>query len=344
MTHPAVCVFGAGAIGGLLAARLEAAGTPVAIVARGPHRDAIEARGLVLRSGGHVVVTRPRVAADPGSLGPQDYLVITLKAHSLEPALPQLRQLIGPGTTIVAGVNGIPWWYTCGLPAPFTDRLVHAVDPRGALWDGLPPAQTLGCIIYPAAEIAEPGHIHHSYGDRFSLGEPDGSRSERAVRLSELLIAAGLKAPVRPRIRDEIWVKLWGNMAFNPLSALTTATLDVLIGDPGTRDVIRAMMQEGQAVGERLGARFAIGLEKRIEGGAEVGHHKTSMLQDLERNRPLEIDALLGAVVELGGWTGVPTPISRAVLALVRQRARLRVVSQFEPAPALTPTRSPTTL
>ena len=321
---PSVCVFGAGAIGGFLAARLEQAGTPVSVVARGPHLAAMQADGLALDSGGQRVVTHPRAVSDPASIGPQDYLVLTLKAHSLEPALPQLRPLIGPGTTIVAAVNGIPWWYTHGLPEPFGGRRVTSVDPDGALWDALPPAQTLGCIIYPAAEISAPGVISHTYGDRFSLGEPDGSRSERAAALSQLLIAAGLKAPVRPRLRDEIWVKLWGNMAFNPISALTGATLDVITGQPGSRGVCRAMMLEGQAVAEGLGIRFAIDVEKRIDGAAEVGRHKTSMLQDLELGRPLEIEALLGAVVELAGWVGIPVPISAAILELVRQRAAMR--------------------
>ena len=321
---PSVCVFGAGAIGGFLAARLEQAGTPVSVVARGPHLTAMQADGLALDSGGQRVVTHPRAVSDPASIGPQDYLVLTLKAHSLEPALPQLRPLIGPGTTIVAAVNGIPWWYTHGLPEPFGGRRVTSVDPDGALWDALPPAQTLGCIIYPAAEISAPGVISHTYGDRFSLGEPDGSRSERAAALSQLLIAAGLKAPVRPRLRDEIWVKLWGNMAFNPISALTGATLDVITGQPGSRGVCRAMMLEGQAVAEGLGIRFAIDVEKRIDGAAEVGRHKTSMLQDLELGRPLEIEALLGAVVELAGWVGVPVPISTSVLELVRLRAAMR--------------------
>ena len=321
---PSVCVFGAGAIGGFLAARLEQAGTPVSVVARGPHLAAMQADGLALDSGGQRVVTHPRAVSDPTSIGPQDYLVLTLKAHSLEPALPQLRPLIGPGTTIVAAVNGIPWWYTHGLPEPFGGRRVTSVDPDGALWDALPPSQTLGCIIYPAAEISAPGVISHTYGDRFSLGEPDGSRSERAAALSHLLIAAGLKAPVRPRLRDEIWVKLWGNMAFNPISALTGATLDVITGQPGSRGVCRTMMLEGQAVAEGLGIRFAIDVEKRIDGAAEVGRHKTSMLQDLELGRPLEIEALLGAVVELAGWVGVPVPISASVLELVRLRAAMR--------------------
>jgi 2-dehydropantoate 2-reductase len=319
-----ICVFGAGAIGGYLAARLEAAGTPVTVVARGAHLEAMRARGLRLVSGGETIETRPRVADDPRAVGPQDYLFLTLKAHSLEGALPQLAPLIGPNTTIVAAVNGVPWWYTYRLDGPYENRIVRAVDPAGTLWERLPPAQTLGCIVYPAAEIAEPGVVTHTYGDRFSLGELDASRSERAGRLSELMIKAGLKAPVRPRIRDELWVKLWGNMAFNPISALTLGTLDEIVGDPDTRATARTLMLEGQAVAERLGIRFAIDVDKRIEGAAEVGRHRTSMLQDLEKGRPLEIEALLGAVVEMGTWVDVPTPIGSAILSLVRQRVRTR--------------------
>ena len=315
-----ICVFGAGAIGGLVAARLAASGTDVSIVARGPHRAAIEANGLKLVSENETIITRPRVA-DAAELGPQDYVLITLKAQGIEPALPQLRHLIGPHTTIIAAINGIPWWYTYGPPAPVTDRQITAVDPEGAVWAALPPAQTLGCIVYPAAEIVEPGVVNHTYGDRFILGEPDGARTERASLISRLMIESGLKAPVRPRIRVDIWVKLWGNMAFNPISALTGATLDVITADPGTRALARGMMLEGAAIAEALGVRFAIDVEKRIDGAAEVGAHKTSMLQDLERGRPIEIEALLGAVVEMAGWVGLPSPTCAAVLALVRQRA-----------------------
>lgn len=321
---PSICVFGAGAIGGYLAAKLELAGTPVSIVARGPHLAAMQRDGLVLQSGGERLVTHPRAVAHGSEIGPQDYLLITLKAHSLAPALPQLAPLVGPNTTIVSAVNGVPWWYTYGLAGEYAGRRVASVDPDGALWDGLPPAQCLGCIVYPAATVPEPGVIDHTYGDRFSLGEPSGERSERAATLSALMIAAGLKAPVRPRIRDELWVKLWGNMAFNPISALTGATLDVITGEPGTRAVARTMMLEGQAVAEALGIKFAIDVDKRIEGAAEVGHHKTSMLQDLELGRPLEIEAILGAVVEMAGWVGVAAPVSAAVLELVRQRAAMR--------------------
>jgi 2-dehydropantoate 2-reductase len=225
-------------------------------------------------------------------------------------------------TTLVTAVNGVPYWYFHGLDGPYRDRRIHSVDPGGKLWDVLPPRHVLGCVVYPAAEVVAPGIIEHSYGDRFSLGEPDGSRSDRAEALSKLMIAAGLKAPVRPRIRDEIWVKLWGNMAFNPLSALTSSTLGRLAGEPDLRAVARTMMTEGQAVAEKLGVRFAVDIEKRMDGAAEVGDHKTSMLQDLERGRPMEIDALLGAVIELGGLVGVPMPICEIVLALVRERAR----------------------
>ena len=316
-----ICVFGAGAIGGLMAAKLEMAGTPVTVVARGPHYEAMRTKGLALRSEGQETVTKPTVATDPRDVGPQDYLVLTLKAHSLIPALAQIKPLIGPDTTIVTAINGIPWWYTYKLGGDFEGKRVESVDPGGALSAAFPPAQVLGSIVYPAAEIAEPGVIEHTYGDRFTLGEPDGSRSERAARFSELLIKAGLKAPVRPRIRDELWVKLWGNMAFNPVSALTTATLDKVIADPGTHAVCRMLMLEGRAVAEKLGVKFALSVDKRIAGGAEVGAHKTSMLQDLEKGRPLEIEALLGAVVEMSGWVGIDMPIGRTILALVRQRA-----------------------
>jgi 2-dehydropantoate 2-reductase len=200
--------------------------------------------------------------------------------------------------------------------------VVQSVDPGGMLWSVLPPSQAIGCVVYPAAEVVAPGVIEHSYGDRFTLGEPDGSRSARVEAFSGALIAAGLKAPVRPRIRDELWVKLWGNLAFNPVSALTAATLDRITGDDDLRALCRGMMLEAQAVAEALGVRFGIDVDKRIAGAAEVGAHKTSMLQDLERGRPMEIDALLGAVVELGAVVGETMPLCRSVLALVRERGR----------------------
>ena len=318
-----ICIFGAGAIGGLMGAKLAAKGdVDVTFIARGPHLAAMRENGVKLISEGTEQIVHPRCVESAEEAGPQDYVLVTLKAHSLPSAAKQMQPLLGPDTAIVSAVNGIPWWYFHGLGGAYEGRIVQSVDPNGQVSALLPPSRAIGCIVYPAAEVTAPGVIDHSYGDRFSLGEPDGSRSPRAQALSEALIAAGFKAPVRPKIRDELWVKLWGNMAFNPISALTTATLDVLTGDEGQRGVARAMMLEGQRVAEALGVRFAIDVDKRIAGAAEVGAHKTSMLQDLERGRPMEIEALLGAVVELADWVGEAAPISRTVLALVRARAR----------------------
>lgn len=317
-----IAIFGAGAIGGLLGVKLAAAGADVTFIARGPHLAAMQANGVTLKSGGETLVVRPRCVEDAAEAGLQDYVVVTLKAHSLPSAAPDIARMMGPETALVTGINGVPYWYFYGLDGPWRDRRVESVDPGGKLWEILPPSQTIGSVVYPAAEVTEPGVIDHIYGDRFSLGEPDGSRSPRVEALSKALIAAGLKAPVRPRIRDEIWVKLWGNLAFNPLSALTLSTLDRLAGQPDLRETARAMMLEAKTVAEALGVRFAIDIEKRIDGAADVGEHKTSMLQDLERGRPMEIDALLGAVVELGEAVSQPMPICRTVLALLRERAR----------------------
>ncbi len=317
-----IAIFGAGAIGGYLGVMLHRAGADVSFVARGAHLAAMRENGVRLISGGTTVTAPVRCSDDAASLGPQDYIFITLKGHSLPGAAAQIAAMMGPETALVTAVNGVPYWYFHGLAGPWAGRAVESVDPGGGLLRILPPSQVIGCIVYPAAEVIAPGIIEHTYGDRFSLGEPDGTRTSRVESLSKLMIAAGLKAPVRPNIRDELWMKLWGNLAFNPLSALTGATLDRLAFDPALRSVARAMMQEGKAVGEAVGARFSVDLEKRIDGAGEVGAHKTSMLQDLERGRPMEIDAILGAVVELGDLTGQPVTLCRSILALVRERAR----------------------
>ena len=240
-----ICIFGAGAIGGYLAVKLLQGGADVSLVARGPHLAAMKARGLTLIENGDQRTTVPVTASDnPADLGPQDYVIITLKAHSVPPVVETMQPLIGPDTTIVSGVNGVPWWYFYKHGGAFEGTRLASVDPGDRQWTGFGPDRVLGCVVYPAAEVVEPGVIKHIEGNRFSLGEPDGSKSERALALSKVLSAAGLKAPVRPRIRDEIWVKLWGNLSFNPISALTHATLDVLCTDPGTRAVARAMMVE----------------------------------------------------------------------------------------------------
>ncbi len=318
-----ICVFGAGAIGGLLGVKLAQAGADVSLVARGPHLAAMQARGLRLIEAGGEITVPVNASEQPETLGVQDYVIVTLKAHSVPGVVAAMQPLIGPDTTIVSGVNGVPWWYFHKLGGPLEGTRLASVDPGNAQWDGFGPDRVLGCVVYPAAEVVEPGVVRLIEGNRFSLGEPDGTRSDRAVRLSEALIAAGLKAPVRPRLRDEIWVKLWGNLSFNPISALTHATLDVLGTDPGTRGVARAMMIEAQRIGEALGVKFPIDVERRIDGAVAVGAHRTSMLQDLEMGRPMEIDALVGSVQELGRITGVATPSIDMILALVQQRARV---------------------
>lgn len=319
-----ICIFGAGAIGGYMAAKLVQAGADVSIVARGPHLAAIQSQGLtLLEEGTDPVTVHVRASAQAADLGPQNYVIVTLKAHSVPPVVSAMQPLIGPETTIVSGVNGVPWWYFHKIGGPLEGTRLVSVDPGNVQWDGFGPDRVLGCVVYPAAEVSQPGTIRHIEGNRFSLGEPDGSKSDRAVALSQALQAAGLKAPVRPRLRDEIWVKLWGNLSFNPISALTHATLDVLCTDPGTRDVARRMMIEAQEIAEKLGVTFPIDVERRIDGGAAVGAHRTSMLQDLDAGRPMEIDALVGSVQELGRITGTSTPTVDTVLALIALRGRV---------------------
>lgn len=317
-----ICIYGAGAIGGCLGAELALDGADVTLIARGPHLAAMREKGLVLIRDGAPRTAKVRAVEDPAAAGPQDFVVVTLKAHSVPPVADRFAALFHDRTAVVWGVNGIPWWYFHGMDGDREDRRIDCLDPGGVLWNGIGPDRAIGCVVYPAAEVVEPGVVRHVEGDRFSLGEPSGERTERVQALSSALISAGFKAPIRPQIRNEIWVKLWGNLSFNPVSALTCATLETIGSDRGTREVVRRMMLEGQAVGEALGVRFPIDVDRRIEGAVQVGAHRTSMLQDLERGRPMEIDALVGAVQELGRMAQVETPCIDAVLALVKQRAR----------------------
>ncbi len=318
-----ICIFGAGAIGGYLAARLAATNVDLSLVARGAHLEAMRRDGLTLRADAEETIVAVNATDDPAILGPQDYVVVTLKAHSVPAIVERLRPLLGPSTAVVTASNGLPWWYFHRLEGPHAERRLKSVDPEDVQWNGIGPERAIGCVVYPACEIEGPGVVRHIEGNRLILGEPSGEKSERVTALSAVFIDAGLRAPIR-RIRDEIWMKLWGNLCFNPISALTTAPLDVIATDsPGTREVAAGMMQEAQTIGERLGVRFGVDIDKRIAGAAAVGAHRTSMLQDLEFGRPMEIDALLSAVREMGEITGVATPTIDVVLALVKQRARM---------------------
>ena len=316
-----ICIYGAGAIGGYLGVQLTMAGEDVTLIARGPHLAAMRQNGLKLLIDGEERVAHPRCTDDPAEAGPQDYVIVTLKAHSVPGVVDVMQPLLGPDTAVVTATNGIPWWYFYGLEGQWRDHRLESVDPGGTQWDEIGPERAIGCVVYPATEVAEPGVIRHLDGNRFTLGEPTGDKTERVQALSQALISAGFRAPVRD-IRDELWVKLWGNLTFNPISALTLETLDVVATDPGTRGVARAMMLEAQAIGEKVGVRFKVDVDRRIDGAAAVGAHRTSMLQDLDKGRPMEIDALVSAVQEMGRLVDLPTPTVDVVLALVRQRAR----------------------
>ena len=317
-----ICIYGAGAIGGHLGVELALADLDVTLIARGPHLEAMKKNGLKLLSGDDEKVAHPRCTDDPQEAGPQDYVIVTLKAPSALAVATQMGPLLGPDTAVVTASNGFPWWYFHNLEGPLCDYQLKSIDPDGEQWSRIGPERAIGCVVYPACELSEPGVVRHISGNRFVLGEPSGEKTDRVQKLSKALISAGFKAPVRPEIRNEIWIKLWGNLCFNPLTALTHATLDVVATDPGTRQLAREMMLEAQAIGEKLGVRFAIDADKRIDGAAKVGAHKTSMLQDLERGRSMEIDALVTVVQELGQLTELPTPRIDIVLALIQQRAR----------------------
>ena len=317
-----IAIYGAGAIGGHIGALLVTQGIDVTLIARGPHLAAMRKDGLRLVEADGERVVRPRCTDDPAEAGLQDYIIITLKAPSVAGIVDSLQPMLTPDTSIVTAMNGIPFWYFHKSGGPWDGHKLQTVDPGGKLWDAIGPERCIGCVVWTSGEITAPGVVRHLYGNRMPLGEPDGSRSERATRLSKALIAAGLKSPVRPKIRNEMWMKLWGNLSFNPVSVLTHATLETLATSTDSHAVIRAMMLEAQDVAAKLGIDFPVDVETRIKAAEEVGAHKTSMLQDLELGRTMEIDALVGVVSEMGRLVDVATPTVDMILGLVIQRAR----------------------
>lgn len=330
-----ICVVGAGAIGGLMAVRLAGtAGAELSVLIRGANLDAVRARGMrLINEDGSEQIARPRASDRIDELGAQDLVILALKAHQLAPVAPQLPALIGSDTLVLTTQNGLPWWYFHKLAGPYQGRRIEAVDPGGVISAALPLDRTLGCIVYPAAELVEPGVIKLIEGDRLPIGELDGADTERARALAERMRAAGFRTPILSDIRNEIWLKLLGNSSFNPISALTHATLEQICLHPPTRELVAAMMLEARTIGEKLGARFKITIDKRIAGAQAVGAHKTSMLQDVESGRALELAALVDSVLELGRITETPTPMLGAVHALTSllsnnltaARARLRL-------------------
>ena len=318
-----ICVYGAGAIGGYLAHGLaQAEGVELSIIARGPHLKAINENGLTLLKDGESSTVKVRGTSNASELGPQDAIFNCLKAHQAWASADDLKPLLGPETTVVTCQNGVPWWYFHKIGGEFEGKTLDSVDRGDRQWNAIGPERAIGCSVYPATEITEPGVIKHTYGDKFALGEPSGESTPRIEKLSALMEEGGLRAPVLDDIRSELWLKLWGNLCFNPISALTRATLDIVATDPGTRATCKAMMLEAQAVAEKLGSSFRVDVERRINGAAKVGAHRTSMLQDLEADKAMEIDALVTAVSEMGKITGLPTPMLDGVLSLVQQLGR----------------------
>jgi 2-dehydropantoate 2-reductase len=319
-----IAIIGAGAVGGLVGTKLALAGEQVTFIARGANLDAIRRNGmkLIMGDGSEQVAKNVVATSDYGAAGAQDLMILAMKAHQLEAVAADVPRLFGPDTTVITMQNGIPYWYFQKHRGEFEGTPVHSVDPNETISRSIPAGRVIGCVVYPASELVAPGVVRHIEGNRLPLGELDGSITERVTRASQCLISAGFKAPVLEDIRAEIWLKLWGNLTFNPISALSRATLVDICRDPATRELAAAMMTEGQAVAEKLGIRFRVSLEQRIAGAEKVGAHKTSMLQDVEAGRPPEIDALVGSVVELGRLTGTPTPHIDVVYALVKLLAR----------------------
>jgi 2-dehydropantoate 2-reductase len=313
-----IVIAGAGAIGGYIGARLAKAGADVVLFARGPHLRAMEERGLRVVSSDGDFEVRPAVTGDLSTIGTADVVFLGVKAHGLTALAPALRQIYTPDTVVVSTQNGIPWWYFQGHGGELDGLRLEHVDPGGAIAAAIEPERVVGSLAYFATDVAEPGVIHHTEGNKMSLGEPNGTRTERSKAIAEALIAAGLRCPVSTRFRHEIWVKLLGNVAFNPISALTGGTLEQLVRHAETAGLVREIMAETQAVAGKLGIEMSISIDQRMAGAEKVGAHKTSMLQDYEAGRPMELDAVVGAVIELGHRLGVPTPATRAMYACAR--------------------------
>jgi 2-dehydropantoate 2-reductase len=313
-----IAIVGAGAIGGFIGAKLANARADVVLFARGPHLRAMQERGLRVVGDEGELEVKPEVTGDLAAIGRADVIVLGVKAHSLTTLAPQLRPLFGPDTVVVSTQNGIPWWYFQNYPGELNGLHLERVDPGGTIAKAIEPERVIGSLAYFSTDIAEPGVIHHTEGNRLSLGEPSGARTDRVKALAELLIGAGLRAPVTTRFRHEIWVKLLGNVAFNPISALTGGTLEELVRHPETSAVIRGIMAETEAVAAKLGIELPISIDQRMAGAEKVGAHKTSMLQDLEAGRPLELEPIVGATVELGERLGVQMPATRAVYACAK--------------------------
>ncbi len=317
-------VVGAGAIGAYIGAKLHQSGQEVHLIARGPHLAAMRANGVRVTGPEEDFTVHPNATGDPREIGVVDYVILTVKAHGLKEVAPTLGPLLGDRTAIVSTQNGIPWWYFYGLGPEWEGMRLESVDPGGVVSEAIDPRRVIGCIVYPAAVVSEPGVVRHVEGDRLTLGEPDGSETDRAQDLAAAFSGAGFRCRVRKDIRNELWVKLLGNLVFNPVSALTGATLEEMATHPETAQLARCVMKEADAVAEALGVKMPVSIDRRMAGAEKVGSHKTSMLQDLEAGRPMELGPLVGAVVELGEMVDVPMPYTKSVYACAKLLSQVR--------------------
>ena len=318
-----ICIFGAGAIGGYIAACLKKTDVEISLIARGAHKKAIEEKGLTLIKNSKSENFKFNVTDDPKTLDVQDYIFISVKAHSISNIVDNLSPIINDQTSIISTVNGLPWWYfyMSNTGTNLDNKYIESVDPNGKIWNTFKPERAIGCVVYPACEITEPGVIKHNEGERFSLGEPDGTKSVRLKKIADLLIAGGLKVPQKKNLRDEIWIKLWGNCSFNPVSALTNKTLDEIGKDKELIDLVRKLMEECQMVGEKIGVKFNVSIDDRIKGATSVVGHKPSTTQDLNAGKPLEIDPIIGSIIEIANKLKVETPNLKTINSRLKIKA-----------------------
>ena len=318
-----ICIFGAGAIGGYIATCLKKTNADISLIARGPHKKAIEEKGLTFIKNDKSENFKFNVTDDPKTLEIQDYIFISVKAHSISNIVDNLSPIISDQTSIISAVNGLPWWYfyKSNTGTNLDDKYIESVDPNGKIWNTFKPERAIGCVVYPACEIIEPGVIKHNEGERFSLGEPDGTKSERLKKIADLLIAGGLKVPQKKNLRDEIWIKLWGNCSFNPVSALTNKTLDEIGKDKKLIDLVRKLMEECQMVGEKIGVKFNVSIDNRIKGATSVVGHKPSTTQDLNAGKPLEIDPIIGSIIEIANKLKIETPKLKTINSRLKIKA-----------------------
>jgi 2-dehydropantoate 2-reductase len=318
-----VCIYGAGAIGGWIGVKLARAGCDVSVVARGATLQELQAQGLRLQQGQETLAVQVKASPSPADLGVQDLVVVAVKAPAMADVAKAIRPLLGPDTMVLTAMNGVPWWFFQGFGGTYEGTKLKAVDPDGSITEAVPARHIIGCVVHASCALRGPGHVQHHFGNKLIIGEPSGAKSQRVLQLAALLEQAGFESVLSEQIQKDAWYKLWGNMTVNPVSAMTGATTDLILNDDLVRGFISAVMLEAREIGARIGIPIEQRPEDRHQVTRKLGAFKTSMLQDVEAGKPVEIDALVTVVKEMGDMTGVPTPFTDALLGLSRLHARV---------------------